>query len=291
MISQYRYFLGCPVWSNENWKGIIYPPAAKRHDWLSSYCRYFNTVEGNTTFYAIPQPETVQKWARESAIGFRFALKFPRVISHECKLTGCQLELEKFLDCLMILNDAERLGPTFLQLPPDFDGKHFSNLQKFLEQLPEELAFAVEVRHSDYFQDPWEGKLRQMLLDRKMDRVLFDSSALFHFPPADMSESEARRRKPNVPIRHEGLSQHPFLRLIGINRIEKLQPWIEEWANRVSRWIQEGKTPYVFTHTADDQYSPDFARKFHDAILKRLPEIPQLPEFGDGNEKQLSLFD
>lgn len=78
--------LGCPVWGCADWGGQVYPLKTPRSQWLHWYSRTFNTVEGNSTFYALPSVETTRRWASETANGFRFMLKFPRVISHDSEL-------------------------------------------------------------------------------------------------------------------------------------------------------------------------------------------------------------
>jgi uncharacterized protein YecE (DUF72 family) len=78
-----KYYLGCPVWACEKWKGTLFTSSAPRASWLTEYSTVFNTVEGNSTFYALPALDTVRRWADSVPSGFRFALKFPQVISHE----------------------------------------------------------------------------------------------------------------------------------------------------------------------------------------------------------------
>ena len=58
--------LGCPVWGCRDWAGDVYPARTPRSRWLSWYSQTFNTVEGNSTFYAIPSIEklfTRRKWS------------------------------------------------------------------------------------------------------------------------------------------------------------------------------------------------------------------------------------
>lgn len=203
---------------------------------------------------------------------------------------GCQREWNLFQESLEVLNDAGRLGPTFLQLPPDFGSAEFTALVHFVEQLPTEMDFAVEVRHPDYFQAPLETEFNNLLTENRMDRVVFDSRALFHFPPADLTETAARKRKPKIPIRKEATGKNPILRLIGVNRIEKVQPWIEEWSLQVAKWIQEGRTPFVFTHAPNDEFAPEFAGLFHKDLQRHVPDLPDLPAVFFPTEQQLDLF-
>ncbi len=103
------YYLGCPVWACESWVGDLYS-GKSRKTWLGEYSRVFNTVEGNSTFYGLPAVSTVERWAAETQDGFRFALKFPGSVTHECQLVGGDTDTRIFLKLLNVLADADRLG-------------------------------------------------------------------------------------------------------------------------------------------------------------------------------------
>src|SRR3712207_6304460 len=80
--------IGCAVWAYKDWVGDLFPPGSKNTDFLALYSRRLTTVEGNTTFYATPKSEVVQRWAAETPDTFRFCFKLPRDISHEGPLTA-----------------------------------------------------------------------------------------------------------------------------------------------------------------------------------------------------------
>src|SRR3712207_8983055 len=58
----------------------------------SVYARAFDTVEVDSTFYAIPTDSAVDGWRRRAPEGFTFALKLPREITHEHALQGSRAE-------------------------------------------------------------------------------------------------------------------------------------------------------------------------------------------------------
>ena len=80
---QPRFYLGCAVWAHPSWSGVLFPRNARSTDYLRLYSRRLTTVEGNTTFYAIPSAETVRRWAEETPPSFRFCFKLPRDVSHQ----------------------------------------------------------------------------------------------------------------------------------------------------------------------------------------------------------------
>jgi len=275
---QLPYFLGCPVWACPGWVGSIFASDAKRSEYLHQYSMAFNTVEGNSTFYGLPTRATAANWCEQSLPGFRFALKFPRVITHERQLRGAEPETRAFLSLLEVLATHDRLGPSFLQLSPSFSGAQLPDLAAFLRELPEEFPFAVEVRHPDFFEDsPVEQQLQELLVRLQMDRVLFETRPLFSAAATDESEAEAQRRKPRTATRPIVSGQRPMLRFVGRNDVAASAPWIAEWVPEVADWIRRGLTPYVFLHAPDDRFAPDLAQAFHTALSAQLPDLPPLP--------------
>ena len=85
-----------------------------------------------------------------------------------------------------------------------------------------------------------------------------------------------------------------MLRLVGRNSVDDTLPWIEEWAVVIADWINAGLTPYVFAHSPDEKFAPEFATRLHSELQRHLPSLPDLPEWPaqkrDSGPKQLSLF-
>jgi uncharacterized protein YecE (DUF72 family) len=103
-----RVFIGTSGFSYGPWRGTFYPeklPAAKM---LAYYAERLDTVEINNTFYRMPAPEMLAKWAAETPDGFRFALKSPRRITHEKKLADVADSLTRLREAAGAL--GERLG-------------------------------------------------------------------------------------------------------------------------------------------------------------------------------------
>lgn len=289
-----EYHLGCPVWACPDWVGSLFS-TRDRTKWLEQYSKVFSTVEGNSTFYGLPSRETVERWARTTAKGFQFCLKFPRSISHGRRLIDAESETGLFLDILSVLTESGRSGPSFLQLPPTFSFAEFDRLQTYLEGLPAEFSYAVEVRHPDFFDEGTaETTLNEALRALKIDRVLFDSRPLFSRPPADSSEEVAQSRKPRSPLRRTVTGTRPMLRLVGRNSVHDTRPWIEEWAETVADWIRAGLEPYVFTHSPNDAFAPELASTFHSTLQTHLPSLAELPAWpgrkDDTGPRQLHLF-
>src|SRR5688572_21374716 len=98
-------FVGTSGYSYKEWKGTFYPeklPAAKM---LSFYAEHFPTVEINNTFYRMPEPKMIEKWAGEVPSSFRFVLKAPQRITHQKKLVDVQDDLHFFFETASTLGE------------------------------------------------------------------------------------------------------------------------------------------------------------------------------------------
>ncbi|CAI8753527.1 DUF72 domain-containing protein [Pseudomonas chlororaphis] len=282
------YYLGCPSWSENAWREYLYPESARPTDFLGLYCQVFNAVEGNTTFYARPAEATVQRWAQTMPEHFRFTAKFPGDISHGGDLREQLGAAENFLQLLSPL--GERVSPLWLQLPASFTPQRLAELAGFIDGL--ERPLAVEVRHRDFFaKGDAERMLNRLLLDRGVERICLDPRALFSCTSSEPSVLHAQSKKPKVPPRPAAFTQFPQVRFIGHPELEANDPFLVPWIDKVAGWIEEGRTPYIFLHTADNRLAAELARRFHARLMQRLPGLPALPElYREPAAEQLGLL-
>jgi uncharacterized protein YecE (DUF72 family) len=151
--------LGTIGWSYSFWKGNFYPEKAAAKDFLGYYSSKFSTVEVDSTFYRIPNQQTVTNWREQTPGGFRFSLKFPGVITHVKMLKDCQRETSLFLERAALLK--EKLGPLLLQFPPSFGVERQSSLADFLGKLPKTQRYVVEVRDEGFLNEAFYSVLRE----------------------------------------------------------------------------------------------------------------------------------
>ncbi|WP_110968251.1 DUF72 domain-containing protein [Pseudomonas huaxiensis] len=287
-LSSLPYFLGCPSWSENAWRDYLYPADAKSTDFLALYCQVFNAVEGNTTFYARPAPATIQRWAQVMPEHFRFTAKFPGDISHSGDLHGQLDAARAFVELLRPL--GARVAPYWLQLPATFSPARLGELVHFIDEI--DVPIAVEVRNSAFFaKGEDERLLNRLLLDRGVERICLDPRALFSCTSQEPSVLHAQSKKPRVPPRPTAFSQHPQVRFIGHPELEANESFLLQWLDKVAAWIEEGRSPYVFLHTADNRLAAALAQRFHRGLMERLPGLPALPEPDRGPQvEQLGLL-
>jgi uncharacterized protein YecE (DUF72 family) len=157
--------IGCCGWSYDDWRGPFYPSDAKAADYLAHYARHFDVVEVDSTFYRPPSPRMVRGWRDRTPEQFRFALKVPRVITHEKRLRDCDDDLEAFLSAARILGD--KLLGVCLQFGY-FNRQKFAGLRAFLDVLgpflerwPRDVACAVEIRNRNWIAPRWVEFLQE----------------------------------------------------------------------------------------------------------------------------------
>src|SRR3954454_4138006 len=104
--------------SYAEWINVFYPKGIKSGDWLPFYAKHFNAVELDTTFYAVPPVERVQRWRDETPDDFRFTAKVPKDITHAQVIDRAIPSMMQFLDVMQAFE--WKLAVILIQFPPSF---------------------------------------------------------------------------------------------------------------------------------------------------------------------------
>ncbi|MGO4613557.1 DUF72 domain-containing protein [Nocardia sp. 2YAB30] len=268
-----RLHVGCAMWTHAAWQDRQLAPG-ERLRWYATWC---NAVEGNTTFYATPSRRSVESWAAQSDPEFRFVIKLPKPITHEHRLIGADEALRSFRTSMEPL--GERIHALWVQLPGSFGPTDLGALAGFLRRLPAAYRPAVEVRHPAFFADEQAARRLEYVLSRVgAEWIPFDTTVLFDGPPTSTGEQEAAAKKPRLPRRMCALTEYPIVRYHGRDDIARTVEGWQQWVGVVTEWLREGRSPTVFLHTPDNAEALGLARRFHDEVRARLPELDPLPE-------------
>ncbi len=289
-------YLGCAVWSYKGWLGNFYPAKTKPSEFLRLYSEKFATVEGNTTFYAVPQPKTVAKWVEQTPNEFQFCPKFPKEVTHQGLLEQNMAAAINFLDIMQGL--GERAGLIFAQLPPSYSPYYFDDLKQFLVACKQKnQSLAVEVRHPAWFKAVAAKRLNQILQELNITRVLLDTRPIYNSP--DDPQINSSRRKPNLPLQpivtndllRDPQAGRALVRFISHPERKYNELYLQEWVNRIENWVKQGITVYFFVHCPLEERSPETAYYLQDLLQQRgLSTVKTTSNYPTATPTQLSLF-
>ncbi|MEX2177337.1 MAG: DUF72 domain-containing protein [Gemmatimonadaceae bacterium] len=263
--------LGTQGWNYDAWVGPFYPDGTRAVDFLAVYSRAFDTVEVDSTFYAIPPERTIRGWAQRTPPGFLFALKMPREITHERRFREADDVAKEFYDRARELGD--KLGPVLIQLGRDFRENELPAIAKFLPTLPDDIAFAIEFRDRSWMHD---GVIA-LLAEHNVSLALTDARWI--------------PRKQMLALADRPTADFSYVRWMGTDRdivdysrtqIDRSRE-LELWSGVVSQLAARGRTVYGYANNHFAGHSPASVRELQ-RLLDLAPVDPgQLGE-------QMTLF-
>lgn len=266
-----RIRLGTQGWNYDAWVGPFYPSGTRPADYLAVYARAFDTVEVDSTFYAVPAAKTVRGWYDRTPPGFTFALKLPQEITHERRLRDAEDIALQFYDRAREL--GEKLGPILIQLGPDFGPVELPALAALLPRLPRDMRFAVEFRQRGWIND---GVLA-LLAEHDVALTLSDARWI---PRKQMLALATRPTTDFVYIRWMG----PDRDIIDYSRIQvDRTPELEAWAGVLWPLAEMQVKVYGYVNNHFAGHSPESAR-----VLQRMLHISSVDPSTLG--EQMSLF-
>lgn len=226
-----HFHIGTSGWSYAHWKGPFYPDDIKEKEMLGYYCRHFQSVEINNSFYNLPHQTTLENWRDTAPDGFVFAVKASRYITHMKKLKEPWQSLDTLLERISVLGD--KLGPILFQLPPNWHYNH-ERLSRFLAGLSGEFRYVFEFRdHS------WLNEQCYELLSRHAAALCLydlDGFASPHVVTTDLAY--VRLHGPGGPYQ----GSYDTQTLAG-------------WAGAFSAWSAQGRSIYCYFDNDEAGYA------------------------------------
>jgi uncharacterized protein YecE (DUF72 family) len=231
------------------WNGVFYPSRRPRgFDELAFYAEHFDTVEVNSTFYRMPEPDMSRAWVRRTPASFQFAVKLFQKFTHPDMYLSrdgvkdwdlSRADVDLFRHGINPIADAGRLAAVLIQFPPSFHAE--PETRDYLDWVLEAFdgyALAVELRHKSWSDDAADTAAR--LKAHTATWVLIDEP------------------KFSSSIRQPGVSDDPsqltYIRLHGRNA----EKWWEHDAS-------EDRYDYLYSPA---ELAP-FARRARDAAASR----------------------
>ena len=259
--------LGVQGFSPKDWVGTFYPPRFSPNQFLSFYARVFDTVEINSTFYAIPSTSTVKAWAGRTPPHFIFTCKMPQDITHDRQLIGAEDRLSLFLEKMR--NLGEKLGPVVIQFPRSFTRRFEKNLRVFLPLLPHDVRFVTEFRNESWN----DGEVFDLLREVNVAWCINDWQ--------------------DLPTVVETTTDFAYVRLVGFHQEFKYLGEVQRdrsedlatWASRIKELAARVERIYVYVNNHYAGHAP--------ATVNRLAELLGVPTVDPPSlwPEQAELFD
>ena len=216
-----------------------FPVAFRDTSRLAYYASLFSSLEVNSSFYRIPAPRTVEKWALSVPGNFKFTFKLFREVTHNKGLAFKEENIAAFFNSIDHVGDHK--GCVLVQLPPGTDFSALPQLKLLLQCISaknrsQHWKIAIEVRHKSWYC----SQLYNLIDDANVALVIHDIP------------------KSATPMIHQN-SDVVYLRFHGPTgnyRDSYPESFLYEYAGYIREWISENKTVYAyFNNTMGDAYN------------------------------------
>ena len=263
-----KVYMGCAKWGRTEWVGTIYPPKTKEKNFLDEYVHHYNSIELNATHYKIYGPDAIKKWSDKAGTkDFLFCPKMYKGVTHFGSLKGKDFITTEFLKGILAFE--KHLGPVFVQVSENFSPKRKEELFGYLETLPKDLQFFVEVRHPDWFSN------------EEISNELFLKLKTLHIG-AVITDTAGRRDCAHMYL----TVPKTFIRYVGNCLHATDYTRIDEWVDRIKYWLQHGlKDLYFFMHMHDEAKSPELTVYLADELNKKCKLNLEKPIFISGQKE------
>ena len=283
-----QILVGTSSWADPGFVEEWYPPGMAAKDRLGWYAQRFDAVEVNSSFYAVPEPGTVARWAEITPERFVFDLKLHRALSrHAAQVDSLppdmregldvgprgrvrlppELEREliaRTLEAVKPLEQAGKMGAFLLQLTPSFSpSRHeLDELENLVDALGDR-PLAIEFRHRGWVEDGRIESTLEWLTEHRAAYVAVDAPKEVHVPI--MPDVDAVTRPDLAYIRLHGRNAEGYLK--GKTVAERFG-WdysdeeLQEVAKRARGMAEDAEFVHVMFNNNRGADAPTSARKF-----------------------------
>ena len=239
------YHVGTASWTDPTLLAAgFYPSRARTAEArLRFYAEHFNTVEVDSTYYALPSERNAALWALRTPDGFRFNIKafawltrhgaearalpqavkalLPAEILRQPQVSrppaeALALSFEMFRSALEPLRRADKLGCILLQFPPWFTAGEAQEgyLDVCRARLPDD-HLAIEFRHASWFGERTQRTVA-FLAERGLPLVSIDAPRASSIPQgpwiaaSDIAYVRLHGRNRQAWFQHHGTAAQRF---------------------------------------------------------------------------------
>jgi len=180
--------IGPAGWSYADWEGVVYPrPKPRQFHALAYLADYFDCIEVNSSFYAMPRAEHARRWVElvEDRPDFRFLSKLNGAFTHGPGLDerAHAAAVGAFRAGIEPLATSGKLAALLIQFPVTFraGAAQVERLERLFDAFSS-YPLALELRHASWFEEEHYASLRA----RKVSLLHIDLPAARDHPPEDV---------------------------------------------------------------------------------------------------------
>lgn len=284
--------IGTSSWADPEFVRDWYPPKLPAAARLRMYAEYFDYVEVNSTFYAIPAQKVTRRWGSETPSSFLFDVKLHGLLSrHAVKAASLPPDLRHYAEtnprgnltltpklervvAKRILNEVEplreagKLGAFLLQLSPSFSPqKHKLDELDELASLFRDEQLAIELRNRNWLTEPNRDRTLEFFRVKHLPLVLVDAPESEHFTVMQMESISTSAKL--AYLRLHGRNERGYI--AGKSVAERFDydysaDEIDGIARRVSDLAEQAQEVHVAFNNNHSLYAPKAALRLKAAM-------------------------
>jgi uncharacterized protein YecE (DUF72 family) len=287
-----RILVGTSSWADPGFVEDWYPAGMPPRERLPWYAQHFEFVEVNSSFYGIPDRNTVERWVSATPDHFTFDYKLHRLLSRHAApanslpkdmqsevevnqrgrvLLTSELEnevIDRTLEAAAPLVEAGKLGAFLLQLTPAFAPRkaELEDLAPLVERFRPHLV-AVEFRHKGWVEGEQAERTFSFLSETGAVYVSVDAPPEEHVPI--MPPIDAVTNEELAYMRLHGRNTQGYLS--GKTVAERFG-WVytddelHEVEGRVKRLAEDAGAVHVAFNNNRSDDAPTAAQRFRDLL-------------------------
>jgi uncharacterized protein YecE (DUF72 family) len=284
--------VGTSSWADPGFVKHWYPKGLAARDRLAFYAERFEVVELNSSFYATPSRDNVERWTQVTPSGFRFHVKLHRLLSfHATKpdalppnlREGLELNprgnvvptdelrramVEEAVAAMEPLESAGKMGAFLLQLSPAFRPRdhQLEELDPILDGFAPRPV-AVEFRYRAWMREKRRNDVFSYLSDHDAVYVSVDAPLAEHVPIMPPIDAVTNRRL--AYLRCHGRNERGYMsgRTVA-ERFDYDYPdeELEEIADRARALADDAEEAHVLFNNNARELAPKAARRMKQLV-------------------------
>jgi uncharacterized protein YecE (DUF72 family) len=256
-----------------------YPRGVPASGRLAYYAEWFDTVEVDSPFYALPRPETTGRWAERTPDGFVFHVKASgELTGHLTPPVSREESFRAFRESIGPLEASGKLRGILLQYHPRFvkSPEALAELGRVRELL-DPLVPLIEFRHRSWVADEERADTLSFLEQHGLAFVSLDSPRT---RAGNVVPTIAAVTHPVAYVRFHGRNWQTW-NIRGARSAAERFDWLyseselHEWVEPLGRMAGEAEELYALFNNNRDDFAPRSAQ-----ILRRLLDEAGIPASG-----------